>query len=109
MLVSLREIFCHNFNVSLKAETRKKRGTGARRKVTGNGRPPKSWNTFLRCDENKTEHFGFLANKIVTVDTDITIVVTKDENVVSNKSTSWHHVTTRRPIHVCSCTPNMQQ
>ena len=44
---------------SLKGETRQKRGTGVRRKVVGNSRPPKSWHNFLRCDENKTEIFGF--------------------------------------------------
>ena len=44
---------------SLKGETKLKRGTGSRRKVTGNTKPPKSWNTFLRCDENKPELFGF--------------------------------------------------
>ena len=49
---------------SLKGETRRKCGIGSRRKVTGNTRPPKSWNTFLRCDENKTELFGFLADKL---------------------------------------------
>lgn len=54
--------------------------------MTGSTRPPKSCNTFLRCDENKTELFGFLADKIVSINTDATIVVTKEENVVSNKA-----------------------
>ena len=54
--------------------------------VSGNTRPPKSWNTFLRCDENKTELFVFLAHKIVSINTDATSVVTKEEHVVSNKA-----------------------
>lgn len=73
---------------SLKGETRRKRGIGSRRKVTDNTRPPKSWNSFLRCNENKTELFGFLAEKIVsaTITTEVTIVVTKEEKVVSNRA-----------------------
>ena len=58
--------------------------------MTGNTRPPKSWNTFLRCDENKTELFVFLAHKIVSINTDATSVVTKEENVVSNKAMDTH-------------------
>lgn len=79
-------VFDVYYDDSLKGETRRKRGIGSRRKVTGNTRPPKSWNTFLRCDENKTELFGFLADKIVSMNTDATIVVTKEDNVVSNKA-----------------------
>lgn len=73
---------------SLKGETRRKRGIGSRRKVTDNTRPPKSWNSFLRCNENKTELFGFLAERIVsaTITTEVTIVVTKEEKVVSNRA-----------------------
>lgn len=73
---------------SLKCETRRKRGIGSRRKVTDNTRPPKSWNSCLRCNENKTELFGFLAERIVsaTITTEATIVVTKEEKVVSNRA-----------------------
>ena len=54
---------------SLKAETQQKSGSGARRKVVGNSRLSKSWNSFLRCDENKTELFAFLADKMITAQT----------------------------------------
>ena len=54
--------------------------------MTGNTRPSHAWNSFLRCDENKLELFVFLAEKIVTIDTLSSIVVTKEENVVSNKA-----------------------
>ena len=40
---------------SLKAETRLKRGRGARRRVTSNGRIPSNWPNFLRENDNKTE------------------------------------------------------
>ncbi len=40
----------------------------------------------LRCDENKTELFNFLAAMIVKyIDTDDVVVVTKEEIVVSNQ------------------------
>lgn len=38
----------------------------SRRKLTGNTRPPKSWYTFLRNNENKTELFDFLADTTVS-------------------------------------------
>ena len=69
---------------SLKAETRQTRGSEARRKVVGNSRTPKSWNSFLRCDENKTELFGFLADKMITAQTNKRIIVTKDADIVCN-------------------------
>ena len=69
---------------SLKGETRLNRGTGVRRKVVGNSRPPKSWHNFLRCDENKTEIFGFLADKIILIQTNSQIIVTKGDDIVCN-------------------------
>ena len=48
---------------SLNDETRQKIVTGVYRKVIGNCRPPKS--CFIRCDENKTEIFGFLVDKFI--------------------------------------------
>jgi hypothetical protein len=54
--------------------------------VTGNTRPPNSWNTFLRVTKTKPKFLFFLADKIVSMNTDATIVVTKEENVGSNKA-----------------------
>ena len=79
-------VFDMYFDDSLKGETRKKRGSGARRKVTENSRPPKSWNTFLRCDEIKTDFFAFLDDRIVAVNSNTHVVVTKNEEVLSNKA-----------------------
>ena len=42
------------FDDSLKICTRDKRGTGVRRKVSGNGVLPNNWQAFLRCSENKS-------------------------------------------------------
>jgi hypothetical protein len=57
-------VFYVYYENSLKVEIMRKRGMGGRRKVTAYSRPPKAWSTFLRCDENKTELFGFLADKL---------------------------------------------
>ena len=52
---------------SLKAQTRKERGSGVRRKVVGTSKTPKAWSSFLRVDDNKTELFHFLADKIALI------------------------------------------
>lgn len=78
-------VFDVYYDDSLKGEAREKRGSGGRRKVTGNSRPPKSWYTFLRCDENKTELFRFLAEKLSDMNIVTKIVATVEENVVSNQ------------------------
>ncbi|KAJ8353458.1 hypothetical protein SKAU_G00210250 [Synaphobranchus kaupii] len=71
---------------SLKAETRSRRGLGARRRVTDNGKVPRNWRSFLRENDNKTELFNFLADKIVRMHTPNTVIVTKEEDTVSNQS-----------------------
>lgn len=73
---------------SLKSETRSKRGRGIRRKVTGTCKTPQNWKSFLRDDSNKTELFHFLAEKICEADTKSTIIVTKGDNVISNRMKS---------------------
>ena len=85
-------VFDVYYDDSLKGGTRKKRGTGARQKVTGNTRPPKSWNTFLRCDQNNTYFFRFLSDKIITANTDSVIIVTKDDIVISNSDIDTEHL-----------------
>ena len=77
---------------SLKAKTRQKRGSGARRKVVGNSRPPKSWNSFLRCDENKTELFSFLADKMIIAQTNKInkIITIKGSDIVCNLDINKH-------------------
>ena len=70
---------------SLKAETRKKRRFGARRRVTDKGKLPQNWQSFLRDNTNKTELFNFLATKIVELCTTNTVFVTQEENVLCNR------------------------
>ena len=70
---------------SLKSETRSKRGRGARRRVTAKGKLPQNWGSFLRDDDNKTELFHFLADKIAEMSTTNTVVVTKGEDALSNQ------------------------
>ena len=70
---------------SLKSETRSKTGQGIRRRVTGTSRTPTNWRSFLRDDDNKTELFHFLAEKICQAGTTSMVIVTKGEDVISNK------------------------
>lgn len=65
----------------------------SRRKEVGNNRLPKSWKTFLWCDKSKTEHFGFLADWILNIDTDAVVVWTKQEYVVCKKVTYIDQIT----------------
>jgi len=71
---------------SLKAETRSKRGRGVRRRVTGKGKIPSNWRNFLRENDNKAELFNFLADKIARVATPNVVIVTKEEDAVSNRT-----------------------
>ena len=52
---------------SLKASTRQKRGNGMRKRVAPLTVMPKNWKDFLRCDENKTELFSFLARESINL------------------------------------------
>ncbi|KAL8565525.1 hypothetical protein ACOMHN_049501 [Nucella lapillus] len=49
---------------NLKADTRKRRGSGIRRRVMPSARIPGNWKGFLRVSENKEELFNLLAQKI---------------------------------------------
>ena len=52
-------------SVSLKAAARLKRGKGVRRKVETSSIAPTNWHAFLRINENKTELFRFISNKLL--------------------------------------------
>lgn len=73
---------------SLKAETRSRRGFGARRRVTDKGKIPQNWQSFLRDNTNKTELFSFLADKIVELCSTNIVIVTRLEGVVCNRPIS---------------------
>ena len=53
-------------------------------KVADNCRPPKSWNNFLRCDENKTEIIKFLADRIIIAHTNAQIIVIKGVEIAGS-------------------------
>ena len=73
---------------SLKSETRGKRGQGVRRRVRGTSKTPTNWRGFLRDENNKTELFHFIADKLCETETASTVVVTKEEDAISNKMMS---------------------
>lgn len=52
---------------SLKACTREKRGTGARRRDLPSVTVPRNWQDFLRSDDNKKELFTFLSEQAMTI------------------------------------------
>ena len=49
---------------SLKASPRTKRGKGIRRQVEGNKQVPSNWQEFLRVDENKSERFHLVSDRM---------------------------------------------
>jgi hypothetical protein len=92
---------------SLKSETRKKRGTGIRRKVVGSGMTPQSWNNFLRLSEDKTELSSFLSERITSLHPSELVCVTHCGNVLINNninrsglcSCNHEEADTRRFVH----------
>ena len=56
--------------------------------MTDTTKVPPNWRSFLRDNDNKTEHFGFLADKIVKLCQDNMVIVTKGEHVLCNKPDS---------------------
>ena len=77
---------------SLKAEARSKRGHGARRRVTSRCKVPSNWRNFLRDNDNKTDLFNFLADKIEQMSSPNMVIVTKEDNVLSNHTNSLEGV-----------------
>ena len=65
---------------SLKASTRQKRGTGARRRVLPSAVVPQNWQEFLRLDNKKKELFLFLSEQVVKMAIEgRQIIVTKEK------------------------------
>jgi hypothetical protein len=81
--------------------------------VTGNGKVPQNWRSFLRDNDNKTELFHILAENISEMDTLNIVIVAKGEDVVSNQTVNLDAVahcshveadTTFAMDSMCSCT-----
>ena len=70
---------------TLKGHTREKRGKGVRRQVSNKTKTPSNWQEFLRIDENKTELFQYLANKVTEAIQYKTVISTFDTKVVCNQ------------------------
>lgn len=70
---------------SLKSETRSQRGSGFRRRVSGSSKRPMNWKRFLRDNDNKTELFHFLAEKIASTRTTNIVIVTRGKDALVNQ------------------------
>lgn len=69
---------------SLKAALREKRGRGTRKRVGPTHTMPKNWKSFLCVDENKSELFSFLSQKLVHLETkEKQIYATHEREVLS--------------------------
>ncbi|XP_041473687.1 uncharacterized protein LOC121422601 [Lytechinus variegatus] len=60
---------------SLKLSIRANRGTGTRKRVSGNVKLPGNWKNFLRNDNNKDELFRFLGQQCVSKDTGDKVII----------------------------------
>lgn len=95
---------------SLKSNTRKKRGVGVRRQVKWTTRIPGNWRDFLQVNENKSELFALLAEKLSTVSVQgKQIITTMGTNVLCSplrddrsalEPCSHEEADTRRFVHV---------
>ena len=71
--------------MSLKQQTRLRRGDGVRHYVTTESKIPPKWQLFLRVDENKTQLFSLLARSFASRQiAGKLIIATVEENVVSS-------------------------
>ena len=69
---------------SLKVATRRKRGKCIRRHVEGNKQLPSNWQGFLRVDENKSELFHLISDRIVDEEFPGLVIVTRDDEVLTS-------------------------
>ena len=69
---------------SLKAAKRTKRGTCIRRHMEGNKRVPSNWQEFLRIDENKSDLFHLIMDRIMDEECPGQVIVTRDDEVLSS-------------------------
>ena len=66
---------------SLKATTRRHRGTGVRRRVTPTNQLPRNWSSFFREDSNKHELFMFLAYFASSLEVHGQVIITYGQDV----------------------------
>lgn len=90
-------------SLSLKAETRFKRGQGGTHKVTNKCTIPSNWRNFLRHNDSKTV-YNFLADKVAQTFPPNMAIVTDEPAVLSTRETGlgdWINALTRKP-HLCA-------
>src|SRR6218665_1160002 len=75
---------------SLKMYTRLIRGKGSRRKVTSQGKMPKSWPNFLQNEDNKKELYPFLADSLKEADPQNLVFVSKEDGAIANVDACSH-------------------
>ena len=68
------------------------RGRGVRRRVTSNGEISSNWPNFLRENDDKTELFIFLGDRIVEMCTANVVIATREQDVVSSRAISLEGV-----------------
>ena len=69
---------------SLKAGTRQKRGKGTRRRVEVKNPVSGNWQEFLRVDDNKTELFYPISERVVHENFPGLVIITRGEKVLSS-------------------------
>ena len=77
-------VFDAYWNGSLKAATRRRRGKCIRRHVEGNKQVPSNWKEFLSVDENKSELYHLISDRIVDEKFPGLVIVTRDDEVLSS-------------------------
>ena len=77
-------VFDEYWKDSMKAATRSKRGKCIRRHVEGNKQVPSNWQEFLRIDENKSELFHLISDRIADEEFPGQVIVTCDDDVLSS-------------------------
>ena len=68
--------------------TRKKRGSGIRRRVQTDNELPRDWQGFLRLDENKSEPFKYLAEHASRISGEKEVISTYGQEVLCNQPRS---------------------
>ena len=69
---------------SLKAATRRKICKCIRMHMEGNKQIPSNWQEFLRVEENKSELFHLVSDRIVDKEFPGRVIVTRDDGVLSS-------------------------
>jgi len=75
---------------SINDSTRRKRGKGQRRKITGDTKIPPNWRTFLQDNTNKKGLFALLTSRVSNFQfpENRKVNITSDESVVSSRGST---------------------